>query len=35
MEQKIQLNEQECLPTCTADFNPTLNDIKQKMEKSS
>lgn len=27
MEQEIQLNEQECLPTCMADFNPTLNDI--------
>ena len=27
MEQEIQLNEQECLPTCLADFNPTLNDI--------
>ncbi len=38
MEQEIQLNEQECLPTCMADFNPTLNDIlsiKLKMEKSS
>ena len=27
MEQEIQLNKQECLPTCTTDFNPTLNDI--------
>ena len=27
MEQEIQLNEQECLPICMADFNPTLNDI--------
>ena len=27
MEQEIQLNEQECLPTYMADFNPTLNDI--------
>ena len=27
MEQEIQLNEQECLATCMADFNPTLNDI--------
>ena len=27
MEQEIQLNEQECLPTCMADFNPTLNDV--------